>query len=268
MRKINKIKIYCNENKKSSNVYIKLEKLLVKNNFEIVDKNPDLAVAIGGDGSFLRLVKQENYNSKLLYIGINSGTLGFLQEVRINEISELIKALNENNFSVEEVGIQETVIVTNENKYLFNSLNEIVIRDKDLNTAFLKILIGNNLLEDYSGDGILISTSVGSTAYNLSFGGSIIYNILHTLQITPVAPLNNKSYRTLNNSVVVPDKACIKIVPNKCKNNLLVSVDGENKILNNVKFIKTKVDKKRIKFMRFKKYNYWQKVNEKFLSIK
>lgn len=268
MRNINKIKIYCNENKKSIIVLNKLKKLLLDNKFIIVDTNPDLAIAIGGDGAFLRLVKQENYNSKLIYIGINSGTLGFLQEVRINEIKDLINSLNENNYFIEEVGIQETIIITDKNKHLFNSLNEIVIREKELNTACLKILIGNNLLEEYSGDGILISTSVGSTAYNLSFGGSIIYNTLHTLQITPVAPLNSSSYRTLKNSVVVPEKMCIKIIPSKYKKDLLVSIDGENKILENVKFIRTKVDKKRIKFMRFKKYNYWQKVNEKFLSIK
>ncbi len=268
MRKINKIKIYCNENKKSNKVFIKLKEMLLKNKFKIVDKRADLAIAIGGDGAFLRLVKQERYSSKLLYIGINSGTLGFLQEVRIDEIKDLIKALNEDNYTIEEVGVQETKVTTYTEHYTYYSLNEIVIRDRDLNTTNLKILIGNNILEEYVGDGILISTSVGSTAYNLSFGGSIIHNSLHTLQITPVAPLNSKSYRTLLNSIVVPEKNNIKVVPNKEKRNLLICIDGENKIIDNVRFIKTKVDSKRLQFMRFRKYNYWEKVNEKFLTDK
>lgn len=268
MRKINKIKIYCNKNKKSDSVFLKLKEMLIKNNFKIVDKNADLAIAIGGDGAFLRLVKQEKYNNKLIYIGINCGTLGFLQEVRIDELKELINALNNENYTIEEVGVQETRIFTDTSRYTFYSLNEIVIRDKDLNTTNLKILINNSTLEEYAGDGILISTSVGSTAYNLSFGGSIIYNTLHTLQITPVAPLNSKAYRTLLNSVVIPEKNTIKIVPKKDKRNLLLCIDGENKIIDNVKFIKTKVDNKRLKFMRFKKYNYWKKVNEKFLAGK
>lgn len=268
MRKINKVKIYCNQNKKSNSVFLKLKEMLLKNNFKIVEKYADLAIAIGGDGAFLRLVKQEKYNSRLIYIGINSGTLGFLQEVRINEIKELIKALNNDNYSIEEVSVQETKITTDTSHYTYYSLNEIVIRDRNLNTTNLKILIGNSTLEEYVGDGILISTSVGSTAYNLSFGGSIIYNTLHTLQITPVAPLNSKAYRTLLNSIVIPEKVSIKVIPKKDKRNLLICIDGENKIIDNIKFVKTKVDSKRLKFMRFKKYNYWEKVNEKFLTDK
>jgi len=265
-RKINNVKIYSNDNTESNDTLLKLKRVLAKNNFIISDTDYDIAIAIGGDGSFLRMVKSENYNSNLIYVGINAGTLGFLQEIKISDIDYFIECLNENKYLLDKVGVQETSIYTSDNEYLYCSLNEIVIREKDLNTVFLNISINDNILEKYVGDGILIATSVGSTAYNLSFGGSIVNNTLHTLQITPIAPLNSKAYRSLLNSIIIPEKTAIKIIPVNNKVDLLLSIDGENKIMNNVKYIDTKVDDKRLQFLRLENYSFWEKVNDKFLS--
>lgn len=266
MRKINRIKIYCNDNRQSGDTLSILREGLEQNNFTIVDDNPDLAITIGGDGAFLRMVKGEEYNSDLIYVGINAGTLGFLQEIKINDIDNFIECLNNNNYKIDKVGVQETTILTDDISNVYYSINEIVIREIDLNTSFLSVSINGNVLEKYVGDGLLIATSVGSTAYNLSFGGSIVYSALHTLQITPIAPLNSKAYRSLLNSVVVPEKASIRIVPMNNKVNLLISVDGENKRLNNVKQINTLVDDKRLQFLHLENYSFWEKVNDKFLS--
>ena len=97
--------------------------------------NYDLAIAVGGDGSFLRMVKQNNFNSDIYYIGINSGTLGFMQEVKITEIDKFIDELKNNKFKVEEIGIQETTIYHNNSSSKFYSLNEIVIRDGTVGIA-------------------------------------------------------------------------------------------------------------------------------------
>lgn len=264
IRKINKIKILSNDNEKSQLVKNELISLLLDHNFEIVTEKEDLLIAVGGDGACLRAIKNNNFNNDSLYVGVNSGTLGFLQEVKIEEVSEFVKSLNDCNYKIEEVGIQETEVVTSEGTYHFYSLNEIVIREKDLNTAILEISVDNAKLEKYIGDGILISTSIGSTAYNLSFGGSIVYNTLHTLQITPIAPLNNKSYRNLLNSIIIPENTEISINP--LKKSLLISVDGENKIFDEVLSIKTYVKNKRIKFLRLQNYNFYEKINDKFLE--
>jgi NAD+ kinase len=266
MRAINRVKIYCNNNKLSNEVLIKLTDILTENNYEIVDTNPDLAIAIGGDGAFLRMVKSENYNNDIIYVGINAGTLGFLQEVKIDEINDFIHCLNDERYSIEEVGLQKTIIKTKEKEDTYCSLNEILVRESELNTVFLDVSIDENKLESFAGDGLLIATSIGSTAYNLSFGGSIVYEALHTLQITPIAPLNNKAYRNLLNSVIVPEKTQIVLIPSKDKNNLLISIDGENRIYNDVDEINTRVSDKKLKFIRLKNYNYWKTINDKFLS--
>ena len=82
MRKINKIRIFANENEESYKIKLKLQGVLEKYKFEVVEEDYDLAIAIGGDGSFLRMVNGTNFNSDIYYVGINTGTLGFLQEIR------------------------------------------------------------------------------------------------------------------------------------------------------------------------------------------
>lgn len=265
-RKISKIKIFYNDNAHAINVYRKLKKLLKEYKFLVVDKDYDLGIAIGGDGSFLRMIKNANYDSNICYVGINAGTLGFLQEIKDNDLKNFIEALNQNRYVVEEVGIQESVITTMNDEIKCYSLNEITIRERDLNTTFLEVRINNHVLEKFVGDGLLISTTVGSTAYNLSFGGSIVYHSLHTLQITPIAPLNSKVYRNLLNSVIIPEKTIIELRPDENKNNILISIDGENKIINNVKSILTSVGNKKLKFIRLENYNFCEKINDKFLS--
>ena len=135
--------------------------------------------------------------------------------------------------------------------------------------AVIGKLIGfyrNAYLENFVGDGLLVSTSFGSTAYNLSFGGSIIYNTLHTLQITPIAPFNPKSFKNLLNPIVIPQNSIISIVPEVEKRNLIVTVDGENIFYEDVTLIETFVKDRRVNCLREKDYNFIDKVNDKFVK--
>lgn len=261
----NNVKIFYNNNDKSINTFNEVKDKLIKNGFNIVENDYNIAIAIGGDGSFLRMVKETNFKSDVLYLGINTGTLGFAQEIHVNELDELIENLKTGNYKVNEFGVQETNLYSNYENSKFYSLNDIVIRDMDLNTLKLDIFIDDALLEHFAGDGILVSTSFGSTAYNLSFRGSIIYNTFHALELTPVAPLNNKTYRTLTNSLVLPQNKNIEIVPVSNK-NLIVTVDGENKYYENVDKIDTILSDKTIMCYQNIDYNFVKKINDKFLS--
>lgn len=264
MRKINKIRIFANENEESYKIKLKFQEELEKYNFEVVEEDYDLAVAIGGDGSFLRMVNGTNFNSDIYYVGINTGTLGFLQEIKPEKIEEFVISLNENNFKVDNIGTLETKITTEDSVSRHFSLNEIVIREMELNALTMDIYVDNYFLETFAGDGILISTSVGSSAYNTSFHGALIYNTLHTLQITPIAPLNTKAYRNLLTPIVLPEKKHILIKP--IKRDLVITFDGTNKRYENVKKIECFVKNKKIKFLRMKNYNFINIVNEKFLK--
>lgn len=260
------VRLFVNDNETSKNVSKIVKEKLESANFQIVEDNYDLAIAIGGDGSFLRMIKSSNFNENCLYIGINAGTLGFAQEVNVEEIDKFILDLENNNYKIENIGIQEIEIKTPDTVSKQLSLNEMIVRDMELNTANLKVLVEGVLLEDFVGDGLLLATSFGSTAYNLSFGGSIVYNTFHTLQLTPIAPLNNKSYRNLLNSVILPDNKEVVIKPFNRTKNLLITVDGDNNFYKNVDYVSSKVSGREIQILRMKNYNFIKKINDKFLK--
>lgn len=261
-----KVRLFGNDNEKSKIIIKEVKTRLENNGFEVVKDNYELAIAVGGDGSFLRMVKQSNFNSDVLYVGINAGTLGFAQEVAVEELDDFISELKSGDYKVDSIGIQETRVITGNTVSNFYSLNEMVVREKELNTMVMDVKIEDVFLQRFVGDGLLVATSFGSTAYNLSFGGSIIYNTFHTLQITPIAPLNNLSYRNLLNSVVIPENKLITLIPNNLRNNLVLTIDGENSTYENVSLIETFVDKKRIRCLRRKDYDFAKKINEKFLK--
>lgn len=261
---IKKIGIFSNNDLYSKEIFNELV-IKLKNKGYIIDNNDfDLAIAIGGDGSFLRMVRDCHFDSKIYYLGINTGTLGFAQELYPNEIDKFLLMLEDNSYKVENISIGEVNIVGNNLK--LNFLNEVLIRDDKLKAVHLKLFVGDELLESFVGDGILLSTSFGSTAYNLSFNGSIVYSDLHVLQLTPIAPINNKKYRTLRNSVIIPEERKISIIPKNGSNNILVTCDGENYVYNDVQKLEVSVKKDKVKCLRMNNYDYTRRINEKFLK--
>jgi NAD+ kinase len=262
---IKKIKIFPNDNEKCLNVLEELTKKINDYGFVIDNENPDLLIAIGGDGSFLRMVKQNNYQSLIPYAGINAGTLGFLQEFKTDEIDLFFQNLKDEKYKIEDLCIEEIKVYTKDEIVRFVAVNEVVIREENLNVLFLKVLIDNNHLEDFAGDGLIISTTSGSTAHNFSAGGSIVYGSLHTLQIMPICALNNLVYRSLKSSLILPEKIKVTLETG-VRRDLLISVDGENKVVKDVRSLEiTSCDK--LKVLRKENYNFPNKVRDKFLKI-
>ena len=263
---IRNIRLFVNHNDQS----IKLAKLVkdsfIKNGFILSDDSFDLGIAVGGDGSFIRMVRNSLFDESVKYIGINAGTLGFLQEANEHEINKLIRVIQNNDYKLDEIYIQETDIVHEDKEDKLYSLNEMIIRDEFLKTVKFDVLIDNDLLETFVGDGLLIASTIGSTGHNLSYGGSIVYSDLPTLQITPLAPINSKSYTNLFTSIIIPKNMKIMILPIQFTRNLMLTIDGEHTVYQNVDMINTYVRDKKIKCLRFKDSNFSRKVNEKLLS--
>lgn len=260
-----KVKLFINQNEQSLKTARRLLKLLGKRGFIEVEQNYEIAISVGGDGAFLRMVKETNFNPDIYYIGVHTGTLGFLPEVLPNELEEFVSYLTLEEYKVDEIGLLETTIECEKEVKRLISLNEIVIRDFELGSLTLDIKLENWLLERFKGDGMLISTSIGSTAYNLSFGGSIVYFYLHTLQLTPIAPFNSSSYRNLQNSVVLPENITIEINPVN-NDHLWISADGENYNIQNVKRIIAKIGNQKMKRLRYHNLPFPTIIKEKFLK--
>lgn len=268
---IKNIKLFVNNNEISIRLARIVKEHLKKNGFNIVDDNSvdkyfDLGIAIGGDGAFIRMVRGSNFDTEPYYIGINAGTLGFLQEANENELGRLIGVLKENNYRIEDMSIQETKIIGLNSEDSLNSINEIIVRDSNLVTTKLDVYVDDNLLERFAGDGLMISTTTGSTGHNLSYGGSIVYSNLETLQINHIAPINSKAYTNLVTSVILSGESEIEMIPNEYNRNLMITSDGEHHSFTDVDKVITSLKKEKIKCLRFKDSNFSKRVNEKLLS--
>lgn len=268
-KNIKRVCIYSNYKKESQRVAKLLRKKLLERGYLIDRSHFDLAIAVGGDGTFIKMVHATKFQSDVYYAGIHTGTLGFLQEIDPKEIDLFLDKLQSHELLEEQISIQRTKI-EGIRPVVLHSLNEIVIRQMDLKTLSLKISIHNQFLEEFVGDGVLIATTVGSTAYNLSVHGAIVDSSLHTLQLTPLSPLNNKAYRNLLNSLIVPEHKTITIMPSgttQDKNaDLMVVVDGTVKKYHNVRRIQTTVDKRRITYLKLPHHSFYHKVHDKFLG--
>ena len=260
---IRRIKLYIKESTRAKEIAKRVEILLIQNEFIISENDYDLAISIGGDGTFLKMIHENKFNNNIYYTGINAGSLGFLTDFDENNILELISSIKNNNYHIDEISYIESIIKSDTEITKYNSVNEFVIKKEDMKLLKADIYINNQLLEKFVGDGLLINTSTGSTAYSLSFNGSIIDNNLHIMQLTPIAPINNKIFKSLKSSIIISnDKKIIIDLPSK--QDLCFTCDGREIYINNVCQIINYVSNKNIKILNTK-YNYFEKINEKIL---
>lgn len=247
-----------------------------ENGFNVKENTIDgceLLVCIGGDGALLSAVHAYNF-LEIPIVGVNTGHLGFFQELSPedpDELDQFIKEYKDGRFRLQPLHtVQAVVTLQDGTKQIHRSLNEIVIRGLHSHSVHLDISIGNSPIEKFSGDGILVATSAGSTAYNYSLGGSIIDPRIKLLQVTPIAPMNTKAYRSFTSSLVLPAELSLGVLPEDSeshKNNRLVLLnDGVQNIYMNVKEIKVEFSESVINLVRFEAYDFWTKVKAKFLQ--
>jgi NAD+ kinase len=264
-RIINIISNYNYESKKTSQI---LSDKLINKGFQISEKYSDdaeLNICVGGDGSFLRAIHRNKFPS-IPFVGINTGHLGFFQEILPENIDEFINRYIDKDYLVEEIALVSAEICTKSKSFFLTGVNEIVVKGIKSKVVHLEIFLDGNHLEKFSGDGVIISTPVGSTAYNFSSGGSIIYPSLKTLQLTPLSPISSKVYRSLPNSAVVPGDITISIKPEfRYENSILIINDGVEFKYNNIVSINLKLSHKTIKKLNFDKDMYWSNLRSKFL---
>lgn len=261
-KRVHSIKIYTNTKEKSKLVEKELKRELENYSFLIDDHNYDMGISIGGDGTFLKMVHDSDFKD-IYYAGINTGSLGFLQETQIKDCLPFILRLKENDYDIEDLDVGEVVITINSSEYHYFFLNEVIIRNQCLRTLESKVIINDNLLEEFAGDAILISTNTGSTAHNMSYHGPILYHSLSAFIITPIAPIKNNVYHNLDNSIVIPGNSKITLIPNKT--DVFITIDGISIEQRGVVQIEVKMANKKIKKLKFQDTSFIKIVHDKLL---
>ena len=229
------------------------------------DDNAELNICIGGDGAFLRTVHNHDFPFTP-YVGINTGHLGFFQEILPEKIHDFIDSYLNSRYFIEEIFLVEAKICTKTNCINLLGINEIVIKGVESKVVHLEVYIEDNHLEKFSGDGIIVSTPVGSTAYNYSSGGCIVYPTLKTLQLTPLSPISSKAYRSLFNSAIIPGDMTIKIKPEYLyENSILIINDGVQNKYDDINEVCFNMSNTTISRLVFDKDMYWNNLKSKFL---
>lgn len=262
------INIISNRNHESRKVKSKLMNELKKYGFNPVEnysRNAILNICIGGDGSFLRAVHRNKFPTTP-FVGINTGHLGFFQEIAPTEIEEFVQQYVNSDYEIEEMSLLNTVVHTKKKYYTLTSINEIVIKGMRSKIVHLNMYMDGVHLQKFSGDAIIISTPSGSSAYNFSSGGSIVYPTLNCMQVTPLAPINSNAYRSLPVSTIVPGDLAITVKPEaRYKNSILLVNDGTEYKYDDIIDITFKISYKKIYQLKLKKDSYWENLKEKFL---
>ena len=231
-----------------------------------LDENPELIICIGGDGAFLEAVHNYDFPN-IPFIGINTGHLGFFQEIAPDELDKFIENYLSKKYSIQRITAVKALVEHDHTIDEFTALNEIIVRSSGNHSIHLDISIGGGLIERFSGDGVLISSPAGSTAYNYSLGGSIVDPRLELLQVTPIAPMNTIAYRSFTSSILLPPNLSLGINPDvvNSKGRLLVTHDSYGKEYDNVDNIEVMLSEQKVDLLRFDNYDFWTKVKSKFL---
>lgn len=262
------INILSNANFESKKTASTLHKELSNNGFEPFNgfnKNAKLTICIGGDGSFIKAVHKNDF-PEMPFVGINTGHLGFYQEIKPDEIEKFVFDYKNENYKINDIKLIRSDIYTKNKTYKMYSINEVVLKAAHSKTIHMNVFIDRNHVEKFSGDGILVCTPSGSTAYNMSSGGAIIYPSIHVLQMTPISPVSSSAYRSLTKSVVVPGSHTISLVIEKrYKDSNLLLVDGSEYFFNNLHRVNVRLSNKVIKKLSFSNNSYWDNLKDKFL---
>ncbi len=186
--------------------------------------SPQIMLSIGGDGTMLDTLPLL-LDSEIPVLGVNTGRLGFLSSVAKGSIESAVCDIMRGDYGVEKRTVLQ--LVSPDNVFSGNqfALNELaVLRRPELSLLSIKVFVDDVYLNTYWGDGILVATPTGSTAYSLSAGGPIITPNSNSIVITPMA-----AHTLTVRPVVMPDNSLIKIIVEGRGNQCVISLDSQTR---------------------------------------
>lgn len=263
-----RISIISNATGHSQKKKRELEDLIRKKGLILSEKNPEIVISIGGDGTLLaafhRYVHQLN---SIRFIGIHTGHLGFYTDWRDYELEELVDSLaadvDNSSVSYPLLDVQVNYSDQRESKH-FLALNECTVR-RVTGTMVGNVFIKGELFEIFRGDGLSVSTPTGSTAYNKSIGGAVIHPQINALQLAEIASINNRVYRTLGSPLIIASNEWISIQL-ESHNDHVLSVDQLILSEENISQIDYRIADERIHFASHRHTNFWNRVKDGFIE--
>ena len=225
--------------------------------FDLLCKKCDALVTLGGDGTLISTVRRSiNYNIPIL--GVYAGNLGFMSDVSMDELDEFVTKMQNGKCRVDERAVLEATVIKESEEIKMYAFNDIVItRPSISNMIYVETLVDGKAFNTYYGDGVIVSTPTGSTAYNLSAGGPVLFPLTEVFALTPISP-----HSLTQRPVVLPGQFAIEM--KTPKNRALMIIDGQDMHeLEQNKSVHIKLASKRAKLIHREEFNYFDVLKEK-----
>lgn len=228
--------------------------------FEDYNFDVDYVISMGGDGTFLKAASRVGAKGTPI-IGVNMGRLGFLADVLPGEVEAALDSLYAGECQIEEhvvIQVEAEGGVLAGNPFALNDI--AVLKRDDASMISIRTQVDGEFLVNYQADGLIVTTSTGSTAYNLSNGGPIIIPQSSSLCLTPVAP------HSLNiRPVVINDTAEITLDVESRNHNYLVAIDGRSERMTEGTRLVIRKAAHTIKIVKQRNQRYFSTLREKLM---
>lgn len=230
-----------------------------RSSLELLSKKSDILLSLGGDGTLLRLAR---YADSKPILGVNLGRLGFLAEFTVEEMYPAIERVLKKNFSLETRTQLEATVKIGKKKKILRALNDVILeRGSYPRVPTISMRIDGHLVSDYRADGLIVSTSTGSTAYSMSAGGPIIVPKSRVFVITPICP----HMLTVRPIVVSEDKQ-IELSVETPDEGFVLNCDGSQQLkLSTQAHVHIRKADIGVSIIANEKRNYYDVLRQKFL---
>ncbi|MGX6443047.1 NAD kinase [Neobacillus sp. K501] len=227
-------------------------------------RKANIIASIGDDGTFLQAVRKTGFREDVLYAGITTkNSLSMYCDFRWSDFSNMVEAISNDQLKVRRYPLIEVNV---DGQGTFPCLNEFSIRSSIIRTLVLDVFVDDLHFETFRGDGLIVATPTGSTAYNKSVNGAVVDPLLSCMQVSEVASINNNKYRTLGASFILSGNRSLTLKVSSEDNDYpTMGLDNEALSIRHVDKIHIKLSAKKIKTLKLKDNSFWEKVKRTFL---
>lgn len=233
---------------------------LISENKILDDENPQIVISVGGDGTMLHALHQRMHQiESVLFVGIHTGTLGFFTDYEASEVDDLLEDVACLPPMTEEVQLLEVRRFNGDSYESLYAINEARV-ENIIKTQSIDVYIDKEYLETFRGNGLCVSTQIGSTAYNRSLRGAVLLPSIRAMQLTEVAGIHHKLSRSLSTALVIPENHVIRF-ESKSYNDSILCYDHLHIRLDGVDAVEFRLCKKAARFARYRPTSFIKRLN-------
>lgn len=261
-----KVGLYGNQTEKTKEVMNAFDRLCQEGCFERDDVSPDVVITVGGDGTLLGAFHHyRNQLDRIRFVAIHTGHLGFYTDWRNYEVDQLIESLKQDKGEHVSYPLLDVNVKFKSGDVIrYAALNEATLR-KVNGTLLCEVYINGELFENFRGDGLCVATPTGSTGLSKSLGGAVVHPRAEVMQMTEMASINNRVYRTLSSPMIFAKDNVLTLRP-ESKEGMVMAIDHLTYDANEIEEIQLQISGERISFAAYRHTPFWDRVEDAFIG--